>query len=205
MASRTSGTSPNLERGPTRRSTRQQRLRSRRETSNYTGRLKQQPPQKQQRRQSPALCEKRAYSSLGHCRLQPLGSPLSPFLRIADFLSDWYLSEGAEAANGICGCSFRRNWSCRMPPGRPGEFWAKATDAVPSSTPAAATAAHACRSTFISFRAGGAVKAGTEASRLSETGSWRSDAGSRMFTASYASASPSPTSTSTRRPQCCGS
>ena len=43
------------------------------------------------------------YLSSGHFRLQPSGSPRSPFLRISEFFV-WYFFEGADAANCICGC-----------------------------------------------------------------------------------------------------
>src|SRR6185437_2393229 len=72
-----------------------------------------------------------------------------------------------------------------MPPGTPGEFWAKASGMVASSTPAVAAAAHACRRTFISIQGRGARQGGTEGERLAETEAFRSDKGGAMVTRSY--------------------
>src|SRR5471030_1921403 len=76
-ASRRYGTSPNPEREPT----------ERRPSHGGCAAVSASGRENKNAGKPPALWEK-PYSSLGHCRLQPFGSPLSPRLRIADFLSD---------------------------------------------------------------------------------------------------------------------
>lgn len=70
--------------------------------------------------------------------------------RNADFLPFWYFCDGADAANGICGCSFSRNWSLRMPPGTPGEFCPNANGETAIRSPAVNAAAEKGTESFMS-------------------------------------------------------